>query len=142
MKKVVLPILVFAVLSLISVDVSAQDDAIRSSIDKIFKLCKDKQFEPAAKMIAYSGSDAERNYKSVYDYSNKSEKSKVDRNCKKIKAFLDISDSYEVGKAAANEKMGPDFYTVKVSFKSGSQTLNTNFSFVKINGSFALAEIE
>lgn len=142
MKKVVLPILVFLLFSVMNVEVAAQDDAIRASIDKIFKLCKDKQFEPASKMIAYSGSDAERNYKSVYNYSNKSEKSKVDRTCKKIKAFLDISDSYEVGSASSDSKMGPDFYTVKVSFKSGSQTLNTNFSFVKIGGSYALAEIE
>lgn len=142
MKKVVLPVLLVMFFSLVVTDIQAQNNEIRSSIDKIFKLCKDKKYESAADMMAYSGSDTERNYSSTYDYSNNSEKSKVDRMCKKIKAFLDISDSYEVGSASQNNKMGPDFYTTQVSFKSGSQTLNTSFSFVKINGKFALAEIE
>lgn len=140
-KKILYLVLLFSFASA-SIYSQKNDDksAVKASLNKIFELSKSGNFKDAAKLFAYKGNDKTRLFKSTFDYSKRTEKSKVRRNCKKIKAYLDLSDSFEYNGFVTKKIDGVLNYILNVKFKSGSQSLNITFKFIKINGKFVLAD--
>ncbi len=114
-------------------------DEVKSVLSEIFKLSKENKYEKAAGFFAYTGDDKAKYLKTTLNYNVREEKSIVRRNCKKIKAYLELSDSYEYGDFAIKKIDGIDRYTLKVIFKSGSQNLNISFQFIKLGNKFVLA---
>ncbi len=114
-------------------------EQVKSALGKIFELSKSNKYKLAAEYFAYTGEDNARNLKSTLNYGVREEKSIIRRNCKKIKAYLELSDSYEFGKLETKEIDGVKHYILQVIFKSGSQNLNISFDFIKLNNKFVLA---
>ncbi|GBD91613.1 hypothetical protein BMS3Abin04_02345 [bacterium BMS3Abin04] len=140
-KKIFYLVLLFSFAS-VSIYSQKNDDksVVKASLNKIFELSKSNKYQEAAKLFAYKGNDKTRSFKSTFDYSKRIEKSQVRRNCKKIKAYLDLSDSFEYDGFTTKKIDGILNYILNVKFKSGSQSLNITFKFVKINGKFVLAD--
>jgi hypothetical protein len=111
---------------------------VKSALTNLFDLCKNKNYENASAYLAYDGKDVARKEKSSFNYSEKSEKKIVKRKCKKIKAYLDLSDSYEYGKFSS----GGNKADINVIFKSGDQELKIMFSFVKVGNKILLSNFK
>lgn len=111
-------------------------------LKQILELSKAKKFEQAAPLIAYDGADETKKLKTAFDAKNEDDLNSVKRICKKIKALIDISDSYEIGAQTEIEKDGINWFVTEVGFKSGNQSLKTVFSFVKINDKFLLGDVD
>jgi len=143
MKKFLLIIFV-SMLILSYTSIYAQnfgEKIIKETLTKLLNYSKEKSFEKAAGIIAYTGEDKSREYKTSFDASNKDELNQVKRICKKISALLDISSSYEVGKVTVAKENNIDVYNAEVIFISGEEKLNTNFKFVKIDNGYLLISI-
>lgn len=139
MKKlsIILGLILFSSLFTVLKAQSSQD-----VLKNILEFSKAKKFSEAAAFIAYDGTDEAKKFKVAFDANNDNELNSVKRICKKVKALIDISDSYEIGSAKEEKKDGLDWTVIEVSFKSGSQNLKTLFSFVKVNDKFLLGDID
>lgn len=116
-------------------------ESVQGAVDNLFDLSVNEDYAKMAFKIAYTGKDEERNLKDTFNYEDTREASKVKRTSKKIKAFLDISDSHEFGKFEISKNEGIEVYNLEVIFKSGEQDLKTEFTFVKVNGNLLLVEV-
>ncbi|MCB0751621.1 MAG: hypothetical protein KDC52_09120, partial [Ignavibacteriae bacterium] len=76
--------------------------------------------------------------KRAFNPAENSEIKAVKRQCKKIKAYIDLSDSYEYTKYTPTKIDGQNGAVLDVSFKSGDQKLNIGFTFVKLGGKILL----
>jgi hypothetical protein len=110
----------------------------KTSLTNLFDLSKSKSYEEASLFLAYNGKDEAKINKVAFNYADKKEKKAVKRKCKKIKAYLDLSDSYEYDGFSSNGNSG----TIKVNFKSGDQELKISFTFVKISGKVLLSDFK
>lgn len=122
----------------------AQNDdfvKIESNLKVLFDNCQNDKFDEAATLLVYNGEDTKRKYKDSFDLSSRKEKREVKRTCRKIKALLDVSSSYNTSEKSVETNNKMEFYIIKVDFKSGSQNITTAFSFVKVGDKFLLAEI-
>ena len=97
---------------------------VKSTLTKLFDLCKNKNYKDASLYLAYTGKDGIKRF----NYSEKSDKKIVKRKCKKIKAYLELSDAYEYGKFSSVGNKG----NIEIIFKSGDQEFNIVFSFIKL----------
>ena len=120
----------------------AQKNAVQNVVKTLFNYSKSKDFNKAAKLIAYEGDDQSRVYKDSYNPANKDEMNHVKRICKKISALMDISNSYEMGDFSVKKNPEGDHYVQEVLFVSGDQKLKTVFQFIQINGTYLLAAID
>ena len=128
----------------VSIVVGQEDqklNSIKSSIDQLFDLAKKNDYSKLSFLIAYSGKDIKRNLKTHFNFTDSNEAGKVKRISKKIKAFLDISDKYELGKFENKIDNDIIFYSIEVIFVSGSQRLGTVFSFVELGDKMLLADL-
>ena len=114
----------------------------QETLKQILDFSKGKKYVEAAALIAYDGADESKKFKVAFNAKDGNELNSVKRICKKVKALMDISDSYEIGTAKEEKKDGIDWTVIEVSFKSGNQNLKTLFSFVKINDKFLLGDID
>ena len=137
---------VTAILLLASISLSAQEEAkhddVSTVLEKIFGLCKIKNYKDASIYFAYTGDSAERKYKSSLKADVSGELKQSERLGKKIKAYLEISDSYQFKKSAESVRENINWVDVTVHFKSGQQTLSIPFKFVKAGDKLLLAEID
>ncbi len=144
MKKIINITLATLIFILGAKSVSAQSDnwknKTKSTLEKIFELSKKGDYKTAADYFVNTSSDPAKKYNVTYNFTNRKEKSKVKRNCKKIKAYLDLSDSFEYAGFQKKKIDGIERYIVNVKFKSGNQALNISFNFIKLNGKFVLAD--
>ncbi|MDH7604479.1 MAG: hypothetical protein QHH13_06225 [Melioribacter sp.] len=120
---------------------NSDEKIIKETLTKLLNYSKEKSFEKAASIIAYTGEDKSREYKTSFDASNKEELNQVKRICKRISALLDISSNYETGKVTVSKENNIDIYTAEVTFISGEEKLKTNFKFVKIDKGFLLLSV-
>jgi len=141
MNKIVL-IKVFTAIFIIGTLTFAQnqlkENDVKSSLSKIFELSKNQNYSDAAKMFIYTKNNESR----VFDYTNKSDARIVKRMAKKIKAYLDLSDSYEYESITYGTFKNLPNANLKVNFKSGDQELTISFLFVQKDGNSLLAEFK
>lgn len=117
------------------------ESSLKNNLTQLFSLSKEKSFDKAAPLIAYSGEDQNRNMKAPFDPSNKDEVNQVKRICKKISALLDLSSKYDFGKFENKKTDGTELYSLDVTFLSGDQKLTTTFTFVKTNLGYLLSNV-
>lgn len=143
MKKLTLAILL---VSAISLTYFAQDQtkvkSVQSAIDNLFETCKNDNYEAAASKFAYDEKGTARFLKDAFNYSDQKEAAKVKRIAKKIKAFLNISDSHEFGKFEVLNSEGTEYLIIEVLFNSGKQQLKTKFTFVESGSKLLLADVD
>jgi hypothetical protein len=138
MKKIIISQLFMAFLLFNGITAQTQlnEVEVKSALTKIFNLSKDQNFAETAKLLLFNEKDEFRNY----NFKDPSEAKSVKRLVKKIKAYLDLSDSYEY-ESLTNGKIGKfQSADLKVNFKSGDQELTISFKFVKNGENILLAE--
>ncbi len=132
----------FLLVFLYAINIHAQNSVtkseIKTTLTKLFDLCKTKNYAEASAYFAYEGKDAAGNRKVSFNYAEKSEKKAVKRKCKKIKAYLDLSDSYEYGDFNSSDSKAE----MNVIFKSGDQELKITFSFTKAENKILLTDFK
>lgn len=111
---------------------------LKETVAKIFNLCNNKNYEGMADLLLFKDGKTYR----PYNFSNKSEAKKVKRQCKKIKAYLDLSDSYEYDSFVNGNYESLPSSKLNIIFISGDQKLNISFEFVKLNGKILLASFK
>ena len=77
-----------------------------------------------------------------YNYEDKHEAMKVKRVSKKIRAFINLSDSYEFGKYTKSETGNGFQYSTEVKFISGEQQIVSEFLFIPVGPSLLLEKIK
>ncbi len=123
----------------------AQRDAqtsIKEQLDRIFRYSEQRNSTLLAATIAYNGNDSKRNLKDALDPNNTDEMNRAKRILKKIKAFLNLSDSHEFGTLEIKNSADRQMYVQEVKFKSKSQVLSTHFTFVGFEGRYLLVEFD
>jgi len=111
------------------------EQSAKSVANKFFNACKKSDYGSASVMLAYHGSDESRLYKDTYNYSISEDASDVKRFCNRVKATLEISDSYEFGKFRTKKSHGNEYKSLDVVFKSGSQKIKNKLIFIYIKNS-------
>ncbi len=111
---------------------------LKETVSKIFNLCNDKNYKAMADLLLFKDGNKYR----PYNFSNKSEAKKVKRLSKKIKAYLDLSDSYEYNSFVKGKLNNLPSTTLNIIFVSGDQKLKISFEFVKLNGKILLASFK
>ncbi len=117
---------------------SINEAEVKLTLTKLFDFSKNRNYKQAANFLAYTGKDKNRIERTSFNFSEKSEIKAVKRKCKNIKAYLELSDSYEYGKFTRNGNKA----VLNVIFKSGDQELKIAFSFVKIGNKILLIDFQ
>ncbi len=114
---------------------------VKSTIGTIIEMSKAKNYEAAAKFVAFRPDDKKMEYKAP-QLSSREQMNYIKRLLKRIGALADVSSSFKIGEVSTREISGVKFEKIPVDFLSGSQKLNASFLFINIQGSYLLAEIE
>jgi len=101
------------------------ENNIRSALTQIFDYSKNQNFKKLAPLLM---DDEELR---TFDYQNSTDQRAVKRVGKKIKAYLDLSDSYSFESLTFGKFENLSSAEVEVNFKSGEQDLNISFIFVE-----------
>lgn len=137
MKKLVFISIIWTVLLC---SINAQnllgETQVKSSLTQIFNLSKDQNYSTIAHKLLDSKNLREFNFKT------KSDEKAVKRIAKKIKAYLDLSDSYEYESLTFGKFKNLPSADLKVNFKSGDQNLKISFLFVEFNNKILLAKFK
>lgn len=140
MKKKLLLLIIFSIG--LSWNLNAQNKlsevTAKAALTKIFDLSKDQNYSAIASLLLYEEGKELRSY----DNSAKAEAKSVKRNAKKIKAYLDLSDSYEYNRITFGKLLNNPSAELEVNFKSGDQELTISFIFVEIAGKILLADFK
>lgn len=142
MNKITNTILIFVLFSSLLLAQNTEQDSIKSLINKLFKFSKVENYAQAASLLAYDGNDQSRYLISPMNINDNKEEAKVKRIVKRIKAMLDISDSFDFGEFSMKSDPKFNIYRMEVLFKSGGQELKTLFSFVKYSKTFLLTDLK
>jgi len=140
MKKMITIQMVFIFLFVCNIGAQNKlnEQNVKSQLAKIFDLSKDQNYAGSAALFLYNKGNDLR----TYNFKSKSEARAVKRMAKKIKAYLDLSDSYEYESITfGNYKKLPSA-ELKVYFKSGDQKLSISFLFVEHLGNILLANFK
>ncbi|HET56540.1 MAG TPA: hypothetical protein ENN33_15190 [Ignavibacteria bacterium] len=138
MNKFLLVIIVFSV----SIFAQSNDERLTESIENLFAVSKQRDYTKVCDLIAYTGSDETRYLSAKLNAKNNYELQQAERIAKKIKAYVDISDSYEITSTDMVKEEDKEFLHAKIEFKSGKQILEVVFKFVEINEVLLLVEID
>ena len=121
---------------------SAIADKVESATLKILDLCRTQNYEEAAANIVYKGSDHLRVAADVYNFANFAERKDVIETCISIKQFLDQCEECQLGDFYMQTQADKMWYVKEVIFiKSDDTEIKRYFAFLKINGIYALLEI-
>jgi len=142
MNKLINIIVGILFLTIVTNAQDSQADSIKSTIDKLFKHSKTEEFEACGKLIAYDGNDQSRFLKSSLNFSDPKEAIKIKRIVKRVKAFVDISDSYSFGKSETVKDSKADLSKIEVLFKSGEQELKTSITVVNTGKNYLVTDLK
>jgi hypothetical protein len=114
------------------------ENQVKDALTNIFNLSKNNNYSQIAKKLLYEKGDVLRTYNS----DNNNELKAVKRTSKKIKAYLNLSDSYAYESISYNNYKNLPSAEINVNFKSGDQELTISFLFVEKSGSILLADFK
>ncbi|MDZ7764893.1 MAG: hypothetical protein U5K00_10750 [Melioribacteraceae bacterium] len=127
----------------IGISINAQEsEALSKTVGELFAFSKNKNYQAVCSLIAFSGENSSRKYKSSLNPKSKSELDQGKRIAKKIKAYLDISDSHKILRSSSETVDETQLQTLVIAFTSGSQQLKIPFKFVKVEDKFLLVDID
>mgnify|MGYP000890523412 CR=1 FL=1 len=142
MKKIYFTSLIPLFLLIFTASSFAQaNNDVKSTIGTIIEMSKTKNYEGAAKFVAFRPDDKKMEYKAP-QLNSRDQMNYIKRLLKRIGALADVSSSFKIGEAVKQEITGVKFEKISVDFLSGSQKLNASFLFINIQGNYLLAEIE
>ena len=130
MKKILLLLFVFVGFLPLSAQVKTHEEDVKVVLLKLFEYSKTKNFEAAAKYIAYSGKDENRNGVDRFNITDRFEFNQVKRICMQIYALFELSD-YSIGDYKATFEEGVTQYILYVHFTSGEQEIVKEFRFIR-----------
>ncbi|MEG8947779.1 hypothetical protein [Rosettibacter firmus] len=134
-------LLIMSLVFKISFAQSSEEKLIKETIINLLNFSKDKSFEKAAKLIAYTGEDKTREYKTSFNPVVAEELNQVKRICKKISALMQVSTNYEFGKVDITKENNMNIYNAELIFKSNEEKLITKFRFVKTESGYLLLSV-
>ena len=111
---------------------------VKSALTTIFDLSVKENFIKAAGLILFENGAEKRSYNAA----DNSELKTVKRQCKKIKAYINLSDSYEYSNYTQIQIDGMNGAVLEVVFKSGDQKLIISFNFVNLSGKLLLTNFK
>ncbi len=114
------------------------EEDIKNTLEKIFDLSKNQDYKALATHFTYKEGEEFK----VYNYNDKAEAKIVKRLSKKIKAYLDLSDSYTISNISITKKEKLGNITLDILFNSGNQKLKITFVFVDNAGVLLLADFK
>ena len=135
-KKIIMFILLVAFSPMVFGQSLLKENEIKSALTKIFDLSKKQDF---VALSSYLLNDKEIK---AYNFNDPSEARSVKRIAKKIKAYLDLSDSYEYESLTFETFKNLPSAELEVSFKSGDQDLTISFIFVQFSGRLLLGQFK
>lgn len=140
MRNNILLLLIFAIGFTYNLDAQSKlnEGTAKAALSKIFELSKEQNYPALASLLLYEEGKELRSY----DYSVKEEKKLVSRNGKRIKAYLNLSDSYEYNIIKFGKLFNNPSAELKVQFKSGDQKLTISFIFIELSGKIFLADFK
>lgn len=140
MKKMIIIqiVLILFGASIVTAQNNLSETNVKNALTKIFDLSKNQNYESLASLMLYS----KKNELRTFNFTNKSEVKSVKRMSKKIKAYLDLSDSYEYESLTTGKEHNLPSVNLKVNFKSGDQELTISFLFVDQNGKILLSKFK
>ena len=140
MKKIFLLLIIFAIAFTWNLNAQTKLDegTVKAALSKIFDLSKDQNYTALAPLLLYEEGKELRSYNN----SVKEEKKSVKRNAKKIKAYLDLSDSYEYKSITFGKLLNNPSAELEVNFRSGDQELTISFIFIELAGKILLADFK
>lgn len=118
------------------------EESAKEIANKLFNMCLKENYSSASNLLAYHGSDESRLYKDTYTYSNSTEAAEVKRLCNRIKAMIEISDSYDFGSFRNRKSNGKQVQSLDIIFKSGNQKIKNKLTFISINGSAVVLNLD
>ena len=110
-----------------------KETEVKSALTEIFDISNNQNYKLAARKFLFDENEIR-----PYNFENRAEAKTVKRMAKKIKAYLDLSDSYEYESIVFTEYKNMPSAELKVNFKSGDQDLTISFYFVDKNGAILL----
>jgi len=114
------------------------EENVKASLTKIFDMSKNQNFSGISSILLFNQGKEMR----TYNYGNSSEAKSVKRIAKKIKAFLDLSDSYEYKSITKGSYLDKQSTNLEVIFNSGDQKLTISFLFIEHDGKILLADFK
>ena len=118
------------------------ESEVKSTLDLLIYLCEEEKYDSMSAFIVYSGKDETRYLKDIYNYSDRKEMNAVKRIGKKIKAFIDLSDSRKIGKYSESMDNKIPNLNLEMVFKNGEQEIVTVFTFVEVNKKLLLLNVQ
>lgn len=118
------------------------EETAKEVANKLFSLCEKENYSSASSLLAYHGSDESRLYKDTYKFTNSSEAGEVKRLCNRLKAMIEISDSYDFGSYRNRKSNGQQLQSLDIIFKSGNQKIKNKLTFISINGSAVVLKLD
>lgn len=125
--------------------VASEEDkqACKDAVESLLKIAANGKNADAAAMLVYRGDDKDREWKSVCDYANEEDQLLVDKTMAKlqvIRSGLKTHDFTEF--LTEKEREGVwHVWVTDMRYEDGSEDVKA-FAFLKINGSFALGDID
>ena len=140
MKKIFLLLIIFVIGFTWNLNAQTKLDegTVKAALSKIFDLSKDQNYTALTSLLLYEEGKELRSYNN----SVNEEKKTVKRNAKKIKAYLDLSDSYEYKSITFGKLLNNPNAELEVNFRRGDQELTISFIFVDIAGKILLADFK
>ncbi|MBI1931753.1 MAG: hypothetical protein HYS24_04385 [Ignavibacteriales bacterium] len=135
-------IILIAVIFLInlgnSVYAQVSEADAKTVLNSIFDASSKEDYNKASSLLMFEKVLDKR----AYNNSDPAEQKSVKRICKKIKAYIDLSDSYEVSGSKSVNMQGLNGTVLDVVFKSGDQKLNIAFTFLNVSGKILLSDFK
>lgn len=136
MRKIYLIYILIIAFNSLTIAQNISEAKIKSTVEKIFELSLNQDYLNAADYFLNIKVDKLRKF----DSKNKKEVRAVKRMAKKIKAYLDLSDSYEFASINHGKFKNLNSADIIINFKSGGQELKITFKFVELNNKILLAK--
>lgn len=135
MKKIILIKLFLVLFSFVLYGQNLlNENEIKSSLTKIFELSEAQDYANLGQKLLNNDT------MKPYNMKNSQESKSVKRSGKKIKAYLDLSDSYEYKDLEFETYKNLPSANLNVIFRSGSQNLTISFIFVEFDKKILLAK--
>ena len=112
--------------------------AAKNPVDELVDLCVDGNYNEASKHMIYHGSDKSRGPRDAANYASDDADSKkqVEMICNQMKAMKKVK--YTVGPERSEQGLSVFDVNIEENGKSGKRL----WAFLKINGKYALADID
>jgi hypothetical protein len=115
---------------------------VETRLTELFGFCKSDDPETAAPYFVYRGPDKAREWKDTMRADDPLEKGAVRELCKRVKGYLEESQSYSFGAVEVRREREGEWHALEVSFRKGDETRKVTFAFLPVKGQFSVGDID